>query len=88
VIAILIENLQGFAWSYDPDVKAGRLLPDPILSAIFYKTQLPVHERASSNMIDQETSAWAIAGKKYDDANTLYQFPNGWIISGNRNDRS
>jgi hypothetical protein len=35
-------------------------------------------------MIDPQTSAWAIAGNKYDDANTLYQFPNGWIISGNR----
>jgi hypothetical protein len=55
-----------------------------MLSAIFYKTLLPVHKRASSNMIDPQTSAWAIAGNKYDDANTLYQFPNGWIISGNR----
>ena len=74
----------GLSWSYDPDVKAGRLLPDPMLSAVFYKTELPVHKTASSHMIDQDTSAWAIAGNKYDDANTLYRLPNGWVISGNR----
>jgi N-acetyl-anhydromuramyl-L-alanine amidase AmpD len=81
-----IRKLAGlnFSWSYDPDVKAGRVLPDTMLSAIFYKTELPVQKRASSNIIDGETSAWAIAGKNYDDANTLYRFPNGWVISGNR----
>ena len=74
----------GTAWSYDPDVKAGRLLPDPMLAGIFYEKRLPVHKKDAPNRIDRETSAWAIAGKKYDDADTLYQFPNGWIISGNR----
>jgi hypothetical protein len=71
-------------WSYDPDVKSGRLLPNAMLSAIYYKTHLPVRKRASSNKIGPETSAWAIAGKQYDGPNTLYRFPNGWIISGNR----
>ena len=72
-----------FSWSYDPDVEAGRVLPNHTLSVIFYETQLPVHKRASTNIIDGVTSAWAIAEKNYDDPNTLYRFPNGWIISGN-----
>ena len=71
-------------WSHDPDVEAGRVLPNKTLSAIFYEKQFPVYKKTSSNIIDGETSAWAIAGSKYDDPNTLYRFPNGWIISGNR----
>ena len=71
-------------WSYDPDVKSGRLLPNAMLSMIFYKTELPVQKKATSNIIGPETSAWAIAGKKYDGPNTLYRLPNGWVISGNK----
>jgi hypothetical protein len=43
-------------------------------------------QKSISNVIDQNRTVWAIAGEKYDSPNTLYKFPNGWVISGNRVD--
>jgi N-acetylmuramoyl-L-alanine amidase len=74
----------GPTWSYDPDVRAGRLLPEPVLASIFYGDGLPAEREVASHVIDQNTTAWEIAGKKYDSPNTLYKLPDGWVISGNR----
>jgi hypothetical protein len=35
----------GLTWPYDPDVKAGRLKPEPELSAIFYDDKLKTEEK-------------------------------------------
>jgi hypothetical protein len=74
----------GPTWSYDPDVRAGRLQPEPVLAAIFYGNRPRPEQKHTSNVIDQHRSAWAIAGEKYDSPDTLYKLPDGWIISGNR----
>ncbi len=76
----------GPTWPYDPDVKAGRLLPELELAAMFYGKGLPVEQEYSSTVIDKNNTAWAIAGEKYDNPNTIYKLPDGWIISGNRVD--
>jgi hypothetical protein len=74
----------GPTWSYDPDVKAGRLKPDQVLATIFYDNKLPTEQKPISNTIDHQRTVWAIAGKKYDSPNTFYVFPNGRVILGNR----
>ncbi len=76
----------GPTWPYDPDVKAGRLKPEPELAAIFYGDKLQTEKKRIADVIDQKKTAWAIAGGKYDSPDTLYKLPNGWIISGNRVD--
>jgi hypothetical protein len=76
----------GPTWPYDPDVKAGRLKPEPELTAIFYGDKLQTEKKRIADVIDQKKTAWAIAGGKYDSPDTLYKLPNGWIISGNRVD--
>jgi hypothetical protein len=74
----------GPTWPYDPDVKAGRLQPDQELAFIFYGDRLETAKKLIPNVIDQNRTVWAIAGKKYNSPNTIYKFPDGWIISGNR----
>ncbi len=81
----------GPSWSFDPDVRAGQLTPDPILAALFYKfsgqarAELSVPVRAQgSNIISKENSAWSIAGDDYNDAATAYILPDGRTLPGNR----
>jgi hypothetical protein len=76
----------GPTWPYDPDVKAGRLKPEPELSTIFYGDKLQAEKKQITDVIDQDKTIWTIAGSKYDSPDTFYKFPNGWIISGNRVD--
>jgi N-acetylmuramoyl-L-alanine amidase len=74
-------------WSYDPDVKAGRLAADPELSEIYYaRHREPVRkaELISTNIITRHNTAWNIAGEDYDSPSTLYQLPNGKTISGDQ----
>jgi len=77
----------GPTWAYDPDVRAGRLLPDTKLASIFYKSSLQAKQQLPVYVIDKNLTAWAIAGEKYNSPNTLYMLPEGLIISGNRIDR-
>ena len=71
-------------WSYDPDVKAGRLQPDPVLSSIFYGTRTQTGAKCPSYVIQRDKTAWQIAGDKYNSPDTIYKLPGGLLISGNR----
>jgi hypothetical protein len=44
----------GLTWPYDPDVKAGRLKPEPELSAIFYGDKLQTEKKQITDVIDQK----------------------------------
>ncbi|MDR2849356.1 MAG: N-acetylmuramoyl-L-alanine amidase [Verrucomicrobiota bacterium] len=74
----------------DPDVKAGRLVVgDPYLEQVLYgtapKQQLVASMRASYGMtITKDRSAWDIARDAYNDAATLYAFPDGTVKRGNQ----
>ena len=71
-------------WSYDPDVRAGSLQPDPVLSSIFYGTRTQTETNYSPSVIQRDTTAWQIAGDKYNSPDTIYKLPGGLLISGNR----
>jgi N-acetylmuramoyl-L-alanine amidase len=73
----------------DPDVRAGRLLPDPYLAGLFYSPGPAVAARVAatgpvSNLISRENSAWAIAGEEYNSRTTVYELPNGHKLTGDR----
>lgn len=70
--------------SFDPDVRAGRLSPDPKLAAILYAKRVASKERVGTNVITGTNVAWTIAGEDYDSPNTLYKLPNGKIIPGDK----
>jgi len=70
-------------WSYDPDVRAGRLQPDPVLSSIFYGTRTQTGAKYPSSVIQRDKTAWQIAGDKYNSPDTIYKLPGGSLISGN-----
>ena len=71
-------------WPYDPDVRAGRLRPDPVLSSIFYGGSKQTEPQYPSFVIQANKTAWQIAGDKYNSPNTIYKLPGGMLISGNR----
>jgi len=71
-------------WPYDPDVRAGRLQPDPQLSSIFYGTRTQTGAKYPSYVIQRDKTAWQIAGDKYNSPDTIYKLPDGLLISGNR----
>ncbi len=72
------------AWNFDPDVKAGRLVADPKLKAVFYDHRVNVAALVDSNAITEKNTAWAIAGEDYNSPATLYKLPNGKVISGDK----
>jgi N-acetylmuramoyl-L-alanine amidase len=74
----------GPTWSFDPDVKAGRLVADPELASIFYGRRLHIATGVDANVITAKNTAWTIAGEDYDSPTTLYQFPNGRVIPGDK----
>ncbi len=77
----------GNAWAYDPDVRAGRLMEDPLLAKVFYGIGADSGDLADtrvygSNIISKTNSAWSIAGEDYNSRDTVYSFGNGRILSG------
>ena len=77
----------GPTWSFDPDVKAGRLRADPELAAIYYGRRIVTASSFPSNVITKSSAAWTIAGEDYNSPSTLYQFPDGRIIPGDQIDK-
>lgn len=74
-------------WSYDPDVRAGRLLQDPLINRVFYSSvRAPAISRAvhDSNVISLSNTAWNIAGEDYNSGQTVYVLPSGKRVPGDR----
>jgi len=68
------------SWTYDPDVKAGRLTKDTQVEKMFYLGGHRVLAKKQgnghiSNIIGKNNTAWNIAGEDYDDPSTLYILP-------------
>jgi len=74
----------GPTWTYDPDVRSGRLLPDPHLSRIFYGRREYYAKIDAANIISRSNTAWSIAGEDYDSRTTVYKFPGGQIYTGDK----
>ncbi len=80
----------GQTWKYDPDVRAGRLMADPLLVGVFYgsphKEKIPLAEPLvpGSNIISKTNSAWSIAGGDYNRQTTAYLLPDGQTLPGNK----
>ncbi|MBI5141605.1 MAG: N-acetylmuramoyl-L-alanine amidase [Nitrospirae bacterium] len=79
----------GPTWDFDPDVRAGRLSPDPQLAALLYPVSSgPVSETprtaAGSNVITKDNTAWTIAGDDYNAPDTIYQLPDGSAVAGDK----
>ena len=74
----------GSSWFYDPDVKAGRLKADRNLHAIYYRPRVDDASRIGSNVITALNTAWSIAGEDFDAPTTLYRFPGGRLIAGDK----
>ena len=74
----------GPTWSYDPDVRAGRLVADAQLSDVFYGQHKINPRPDEANIISKRNTAWAIAGEDYDSSTTVYKFPNGHQYTGDQ----
>ncbi len=73
---------------YDPDVRAGRLIPDPDTDVARVRlVDRSKYDEAvaqfSDNVITKSNSAWRIARGEYNDATTVYRFPKGTVLRGN-----
>ena len=73
---------------FDPDVKAGRLIPDPDTDVarvrlVDRRKYDEAVAQLSDNVITKNNTAWRIARGEYNDATTVYRFPNGTIMRGN-----
>ena len=69
-------------WTYDPDVRAGRLTPDAELASLFYGKLRFVAKLDEANIISKTNTAWAIAGEDFDSPSTVYKFPDGTMTTG------
>ena len=74
----------GPTWTYDPDVRSGRLLEDSQLSKIFYGRQKYYTKIDDANTIAKSNTAWSIAGEDYDSRTTVYKLPSGHIYTGDQ----
>jgi hypothetical protein len=72
----------GPTWSYDPDVRAGRLTADADLAKVFYGRHARLARLDEANIISKTNSAWAIAGEDFDSSTTVYKFPDGSMTTG------
>jgi hypothetical protein len=74
----------GPTWSHDPDVRAGRIVADAQLADVFYGRHTRVAAVEESNVISKSNTAWLIAGEDFDSRETVYQFPDGRLFSGDQ----
>ena len=74
----------GPTWSYDPDVRAKRLVADRQLANVFYGRRTRVAAVEQTNVISKQNIAWLIAGEDFDSRTTVYQFPDGRLFSGDQ----
>jgi hypothetical protein len=74
----------GPTWSYDPDVRAGRLMADARLSDVFYGRHKIDAQADEANIISKRNTAWAIAGEDYNNTTTVYKLPNGRLYTGDQ----
>jgi N-acetylmuramoyl-L-alanine amidase len=74
----------GPTWSYDPDVRSGRLLADVQLSEIYYGRRKYYAKTDDANVITHGNTAWSIAGEDYDSQTTVYKLPDGHIYTGDQ----
>ena len=82
----------------DPDVKAGRVIPDQFLQGILAREEdrrgifgiggespdKRVAEILGPNIIEGPRTAWSIAGDEYNQPSTFYVAPNNQITPGNQ----
>jgi hypothetical protein len=71
-------------WTYDPDVRSGRLLADPQLSEVFYRPREYYADTNNTNIISRSNTAWSIAGEDYNAQTTVYKFPDGHVYTGDQ----
>jgi len=74
----------GPTWTYDPDVRSGRLLADLQLAKIYYGRREYVEKTDDANLITKINTAWSIAGEDYDSQTTVYKFPGGQTYTGDQ----
>jgi hypothetical protein len=74
----------GPTWSYDPDVRSGRLMADARLSEVFYGRHAVNDGGDQANVISGRNTAWSIAGEDFDSSSTVYKFPNGQLYTGDQ----
>ena len=74
----------GPTWTYDPDVRSGRLLADSQLFRVFYGRREYYAKTDDANIISKSNTAWSIAGEDYDSRTTVYKFPSGHIYTGDQ----
>ncbi len=70
-------------WTYDPDVRSGRLTADEELDTVYYGPESD-EPPTGTNIITAGNTAWMIAGEDFNEATTLYRLPNGKVVPGNR----
>ena len=74
----------GPTWRHDPDVRAGRLVADRQLAAVYYSPRPYVAEADETNLISKRNTAWTIAGEDFDSSTTVYKFPDGRLFTGDQ----
>jgi hypothetical protein len=74
----------GPTWRFDPDVRAGRLVADRQLAAVYYNPKNFIAEAEEANVISKRNTAWVIAGEDFDSVATVYKFPDGRIFTGDQ----
>jgi len=71
-------------WTFDPDVRSGRLTADTRLAKVFYVRRVHKDERDEGNVVSSTNTAWSIAGDDYDAETTVYKFPDGRRYTGDQ----
>jgi hypothetical protein len=74
----------GPTWPFDPDVKAGRLIPDRELATVYYHRNEDNIMEADLKILKKNQTAWSVAGKDYNKKTTIYFLPSGSVKKGSQ----